>query len=44
MRKRAKRFGEEAIEAVENAILKDKDKTYKDFEEYEKDIQNASWF
>ncbi len=44
MRKRAKQFGQEAIEAVENAILKDKDKTYKDFEEYEKDIQNASWF
>ena len=44
MKKRAKQFGQEAIEAVENAILKDKDKTYKDFEEYEKDIQNASWF
>lgn len=44
MKKRAKQFGQEAIEAVENAIMKDKDKTYKDFEEYEKDIQNASWF
>ena len=44
MKKRAKQFGQEAIEAVENAIMKDKDKTYKDFEEYEKDMQNASWF